>query len=81
MPKLVRFVLLNSVIGIVFGWLVAAGVVHFNIGNLGTLLDHTQHKVAAIAMLGLTFGITFGFAYLATAVMLLPTAKDDFDKL
>mgnify|MGYP004351916879 CR=1 FL=1 len=33
------------------------------------------------ALLGLTFGITFGFAYLATAVMLIPTSKDDFDKL
>lgn len=81
MPKLVRFVLINSLTGIAIGWLVAAGVVHFNIGNLGVLIDHTQHKVAAVAMLALTFGITFGFAYLATAVMLMPTGKDDFDKL
>jgi len=81
MPKLVRFVLVNALSGIAFGWLVAAGVVYFNIGNLGDLIDHTQHKVAAVAMLGLTFGITFGFAYLATAVMLMPTGKDDFDKL
>ena len=81
MPKLVRFVLVNSLTGIAIGWLIAAGVVHFNIGNLGTLIDHTQHKVAAVALLGLTFGITFGFAYLATAVMLMPTDKDHFDKL
>ena len=81
MPKLVRFVLVNSIIGIVIGWLIAAGMVHFNIGHLGELIDHTRYKVAAIALLGLTFGITFGFAYLATAVMLLPTNKDDFDKL
>lgn len=81
MPKLVRFVLVNSLTGVAIGWLVAAGVVHFNIGHLGELIDHTDHKVAAVAMLGLTFGITFGFAYLATAVMLMPTGKDDFDKL
>lgn len=81
MPKLVRFVLLNSVIGIVLGWVIAAAVVYYNIGHLGELLAHTQYKAAAIAMLGLTFGITFGFAYLATAVMLLPTDKDDFDRL
>ena len=56
-------------------------MVHFNIGNLGELISHTDHKVAAVALLGLTFGITFGFAYLATAVMLIPTSKDDFDKL
>ncbi|MCI5077151.1 hypothetical protein [Oricola sp.] len=81
MPKLVRFVLINSIIGIAIGWLIAAGMVHFNIGNLGELIAHTDHKAAAIALLGLTFGITFGFAYLATAVMLIPTGKDDFDKL
>ncbi|MFZ2098937.1 MAG: hypothetical protein WAU86_00055 [Oricola sp.] len=81
MPKLVRFVLVNSLTGVAIGWLVAAGVVHFNIGNLGDLIDHTRYKVAAVAMLALTFGITFGFAYLATAVMLMPTGKDDFDRL
>jgi hypothetical protein len=81
MPKLVRFVLINSLTGIAIGWLVAAGVVHFNIGNLGVLIDHTHHKVAAVAMLALTFGITFGFAYLATAVMLMPTNKEDFDRM
>ncbi|QKV18377.1 hypothetical protein [Oricola thermophila] len=81
MPKLVRFVLVNSFTGIAIGWLIAAAAVHFNVANLGELLDHTQHKVAAIVMLALTFGITFGFAYLATAVMLMPTSKDDFDKL
>jgi len=81
MPKLVRFVLVNSLTGVAIGWLIAAGVVHFNIANLGVLIDHTQHKVAAVVMLAITFGITFGFAYLATAVMLMPTGKDDFDKL
>ena len=60
MPKLVRFVLINSIVGIVLGWLIAAAMVHFNIGNLGELISHTD---------------------LATAVMLIPTSKDDFDKL
>ena len=81
MPKLIRFVVINSMIGVVIGWLIAAAIVHFNIGNLGALLAHTDHKVAAIALLAVTFGITFGFAFLATAVMLMPTGKDDFDRL
>lgn len=81
MPKLIRFVLINAAIGIAFGWLLAAMLVHFNVGHLGDLFAHTEHKAAAIALLGLTFGTTFGFAYLATAVMLMPTGKDDFDRL
>jgi hypothetical protein len=81
MPKLVRYVLVNSFAGILFGWLVAAGMVHFNIAHLGELFAHTQHKLAAAAMLALTFGITFGFAFVATAVMLIPTDKDRFDRM
>lgn len=81
MPKLVRFVLINSIVGIVIGWVIAAAMVHFNIANLGELISHTNSKGAAIFLLGMTFGITFGFAYLATAVMLIPTNKDDFDRM
>jgi hypothetical protein len=81
MPKLIRFVIINSLTGVALGWLVAAGMVWFNIGHLGDLLDRTDYLVAAVALLAVTFGITFGFAYLATAVMLMPTEKDDFDRL
>ncbi|WP_421851923.1 hypothetical protein [Oricola sp.] len=81
MPKLVRYVLMNSAAGIAFGWLVAFGLVHFNVGHLGELYAHSDHKVAATALLALTFGITFGFAFVATAVMLIPTDKDNFDRM
>ena len=63
------------------GWLVAAALIYFNIANLGNLMWNTDHKVAAIAILGLSFGTTFGFGYLATAVLLLPYNKDDFDRI
>ena len=81
MPKLIRFILINSFAGIVFGWLVAAGMVHFNIAHLGELFARTDHKLTAAALLALTFGITFGFAFVATAVMLIPTDKDNFDRM
>lgn len=81
MPKLVRFVLVNSLIGMAFGWLVAAGILYFNIANLGTLVSHASNKWVAYLILGMSFGATFAFAYLATAVWLLPTDKDDFDRM
>lgn len=81
MPKLIRFVITNSIIGIVIGWLIAAAMVYFNISHLGDLMLNTNHKIAAIAILGMSFGTTFGFAFLATAVYLLPYDKDEFDKI
>ena len=42
---------------------------------------HSDAKPVVIALLFMSFGVTFGFAYLATAVMLMPTGKDDFDRL
>lgn len=81
MPKLIRFVIMNSAIGIVIGWVIAASLVLMNIGGLGELYANTNFKIAVAAMLGLTFGTTFGFAYLATAVFLIPTTKEKFDKM
>lgn len=81
MPKLVRFVLVNSLIGMVIGWVFAAALIHWNVGHLGELFAHTDAKWAVVALMALTFGTTFAFAFLATAVMLMPTRKDDFDRL
>lgn len=80
-PKLVRFVIVNSVTGIVIGWLVAAGLIWFNIGGFGELVWHSRHWVVALFILGMSFGVTFGFAFLATALMLLPGDKDHFDRI
>ena len=81
MPKMIKFVIVNSAIGILIGWLFAACLIYFNIANLGELMWNTDHKVTAIFILALSFGTTFGFGYLATAVLLLPYNKDDFDRV
>ena len=81
LPKLVRFVLMNSFIGAVIGWAIAAGLIWFNINGLGTMFHNSDSKPAIIFIMGLSFGSTFAFAYLTTAVLLLPTDKDDFDKI
>ena len=81
LPKLIRFVIVNSLIGMVIGWLIAAGLVWFNIVGFGDRFDNAQNKLAVIFLLAGSFGVTFGFAFLTTSVLLLPTGKDDFDKI
>ena len=81
LPKLIRFVIVNSLIGMVIGWLIAAGLVWFNIGGFGDRFDDDQNKLPVIFLLAGSFGVTFGFAFLTTSVLLLPTGKDDFDKI
>ena len=80
-PKLIRFVAINSAIGVVIGWAIAAALLWFNISGLGDMFARSDSKPVIIALMGMSFGVTFGFAYLSTAVMLLPTRKDDFDRL
>lgn len=81
MPKLVRFVIVNTLIGVVIGWFVAAGVIYFNVFGFGDVLMHSQSKFVAIFILAMSFGVTFGFGFLTTAVLLMPTNKDEFDRL
>lgn len=81
LPKLVRFVLVNSMIGILIGWLFAACLIWFNIGGFGDRFDHAGNKLIVIILMAGSFGVTFGFAFLTTSVLLLPTNKDDFDKI
>ncbi|MDA4846519.1 hypothetical protein [Hoeflea poritis] len=81
LPKLVRFVLRNSLVGICIGWALAAGVVYFDINGFGSLVLESRHVATALFIMFFSFGVTFGFAYLTTAVLLLPTDKDEFDKV
>ena len=81
MPKLIRFVLVNTAAGVLLGWLVAGAVVYFNINGFGDLVLGSSSLIAAVFILLMSFGTTFGFAVMATAVMLMPVDKDEFDKL
>lgn len=80
MPKLIKFVILNSTIGVVIGWAICAAFLYMNVGGIGELFMRSQQKATVLFILGMSFGVTFGFGYLTTAVILLPTDKDEFDK-
>jgi len=81
MPKLIRFVVFNSIVGVLIGWAIAAALLWMNVSGLGDMFVRSDSKPVILALLGMSFGVTFGFAYLSTAVMLMPTGKDDFDRL
>jgi hypothetical protein len=81
MPKLIRFVLVNALIGMLIGWAVAFGLVWFNVNGLGQMFANSDAKLVVALILGSSFGSTFGFAYVTTAVLLLPVDKDKFDKV
>ncbi|WP_422371082.1 hypothetical protein [Hoeflea sp.] len=81
MPKLIRFVIVNTLAGVLIGWMMAAAIVYFNINGFGDLILGSSSRIAAIFILLVSFGSTFGFAVMATAVMLTPVDKDEFDKL
>ena len=81
LPKLIRFVLVNSAIGVLIGWLVAAGFVWFNVAGFGDRFFNADNKWVVVYLLASSFGVTFSFGYLTTAVLLMPFDKDDFDRL
>jgi hypothetical protein len=81
MPKLIRFVLTNVTIGVLIGWGVAFSLLWFNVNDLGAMYMRSDHPGIIAVIMALSFGSTFGFAYLTTAVLLLPDDKDEFDRL
>ncbi len=81
LPKLIRFVLVNAAIGMLIGWGIAMAVLWFDLGGFGTMMARSGNMLVALFVLFISFGSTFAFAYLATAVWLLPTDKDDFDRV
>ncbi|MEO1746335.1 MAG: hypothetical protein AAFR13_07385 [Pseudomonadota bacterium] len=81
MPKLVRFVVVNSLIGVLIGWAIAAAMLYTDVGGIGGLFLRSTAKMEILILLAVSSGVTFGFAYLTTAVLLMPTDKEKFDKL
>lgn len=81
LPKLVRFVIVNTAIGVMIGWALAGLFLYMNVGGIGALLMRSEHKIVILSLLGMSSGVTFGFAYLATAVMTMPYDKDGFDRM
>lgn len=52
-----------------------------NLNGFGALLLHSDHVAVALFIVYFSFGLTFAFAYLTTAVLLLPTTREEFDRI
>lgn len=69
LPILIRFLILNALIGVAIGWGLVAGLLWLDAGGLGTLVLRSDSPILAVAVLGVFFSITFGSVAMGTAVM------------
>lgn len=70
----------NLLIGTVIGWLFVGAVLVFDINGLGSLVMEADYRGLALFMMLFFFGKTFGFGYLTTAILMLPTAVSACDQ-
>jgi hypothetical protein len=77
MPKLVKFVLKWSAIGIAIGWVVLAALLVTNIGGLTGMVWRQSGGFLALAVLMLSFAVTFGQVTVMAAVLSLTSKEGD----
>ena len=75
MPKLVKFVLKWSAIGIAIGWVVLAVLLATNIGGLTGMVWRQSGGYIGLAILMLSFAVTFGQVTVMAAVLSLASSK------
>jgi hypothetical protein len=76
-PKLLRFLAINCVIGITAGWTVLAMLIFTNVGGIRTLIADSSKPWVPVLLLAAGFAVTFGSAAMGTAVMLIPYSDED----
>ncbi len=72
MPKMVKFLLENAVVGIVAGWVLLAYLILSDSFGLGTVIFHSALPILPIFLLMVGFSITFGSVSMGIAIMTLP---------
>lgn len=70
--SVVRFVVGQSLAGMALGLVLAAGTLLLNVAGLRDVLGATDSLIPTLALLVMGFAITFGGAFCASAIMLLP---------
>jgi hypothetical protein len=79
MPDLIRLYINNVLIGFVISAFVVAGLLWFNIANLGHLVATSDVGLMAALLLWLFNGILFAGVQFAIAVMSMSDDDDDDD--
>ena len=70
MPKLFKFLLKHIAVGILVGWAFVAALLWFDVAGFGSLVLNSASRNVALALLGVSFAVTFGSASAATAVLM-----------
>jgi hypothetical protein len=74
--RLVRFVLLNVALGMLVGAMFATMALYFDVARLWSLISRSSSPAPALALLYVSFMVTFGSVVCGTAIMLLPRDDD-----
>jgi hypothetical protein len=79
MPDLIRLYITNVIIGFVISAVVVAGLLWFNVANLGHLVATSDIGLMAVLLLWLFNGIVFAGVQFAIAIMSMSDDDDDDD--
>jgi len=66
------FLARNAGFGASLGLFIAAGLMFFDIGGLGTQIEHSQNPLLPMLLISLPLVTTFAGAVTASAIMLMP---------
>jgi hypothetical protein len=72
MPKLLKFLAINTVMGVALGLIFLGMLLVTNTANLRTLIWTSSNPAIALLLLGMGLCVTFGSAFVGSAVMLMP---------
>jgi hypothetical protein len=77
MPKLIRFYIINCVIGFTVAAIFTGAIMWFNVANLWHLISGSDIGVMAIIVFWVLNGIVFAGVQFGVAVMLMADKDDD----
>ena len=79
MPKLIRFYILNCVIGFIIAGIFTAAIMWFNVANLWHLVSTSNIGVMAVIVFWVLNGIVFAGVQFGVAIMLMAESDDQDD--
>jgi succinate dehydrogenase hydrophobic anchor subunit len=72
MPKLLRFLAVNAVMGVALGLILLGMLLVTDTANLRTLIWTSSNPAVALLLLAMGLCVTFGSVFIGSAVMLMP---------
>lgn len=69
---MLRFMALNALAGVVIGLLIAAAILLFDLGGVGTLVRNSSDPLIAIILIAFPMALVFGASVTASAIWTMP---------